>query len=105
MFANRTTTAREVLGVLALCTAFHVAAADEEVMALGQGYTQQFFDGEVDTIWAQMTPDMQDAIGSKAALAAFRRRIEAEAGVEQQVVREAGAHEGGARTYLGHNTL
>jgi murein DD-endopeptidase MepM/ murein hydrolase activator NlpD len=99
MIANRTTTAREVLAVVGLCAAFH-AAADEDILALGQGYTQQFFDGELDTIWAQMTPEMQDTIGSKEALGAFRRRIEAEAGVEQQVVREAVTQQAGARTYM-----
>ncbi len=99
MICNRMTIAREMLAALALCVAFH-AAADEDVLALGQDYTTQFLDGEIDAIWARMTPAMRETLGSKQALGAFRRQVEAEAGAEQQVIREAVTRQGGARTYM-----
>lgn len=99
MIANRTVACR-ILSVLALCAVFDGAAAEQDALALGQAYTAQFLEGELDDIWTQMTPEMQDAIGSKEALAAFRRRVEGEAGAEQRVVRESVKQQSGTRTYM-----
>lgn len=59
-----------------------------ETLEQGRELTRQFLVGELDLIWARMTENMRDAIGSEEKLAEFRQAIESQAGEETEVLDE-----------------
>jgi hypothetical protein len=52
-----------------------------------------------------MTPEMQTAIGSEAALGQFMEKVRAEAGIEQQVIRESIQQQADLQTYLRYSVF
>lgn len=88
------------LGMLLLCALAAAAYGDEDAFELGRAYTQQFLAGELDTIWAQMSSDMRQSMGGRQALEQFRAQVLAEAGAEQEVLREALQRQPGVLSYL-----
>jgi hypothetical protein len=65
----------------------------------GRALTTAFYAGQTDSIWARMTPEMQRALGTPEALAAFRARVEATLGAENTVVEETAEARGGMEIY------
>lgn len=79
-------------GVAALVLAL---PAQADTLARGQGVAAAYQRGDVGAIWAEMTPDMQQVIGSPEALAAGRHEIEKALGTEEAVLSEQVVRQGG----------
>lgn len=69
--------------------------AQADTLARGQGVAAAFLRGEVGAIWAEMTPDMQRAIGAPEHLAALRGKVETDFGHEEEVLSEQVVRQGG----------
>lgn len=81
---------RVAAAAVALAGAVPVSAqqADSPAMARGRQYTQWLYAGHADSLYARFSPQMRGAIPSADALAAFQQRIQAQAGMETEVVSE-----------------
>lgn len=79
---------------------FSTVFASETAMDLGKRYTSQFFRGEHDVIWREMTDEMRTAMGGQPALADFQQRVAAGAGAEVRVIRETVRAQPDSSTYL-----
>jgi hypothetical protein len=90
---------QRVLGV-ALFLISASALAQDGVMELGQRYTADFFAGNHDVIWQEMTGPMRETMGSEAALSELQRRVSMGAGTEASVIRETVRVQPGAETYF-----
>ena len=97
---NVVRSSRFVLGLACFCLVPLRVLADGNATELGQRYTAEFFNGQHDLIWQQMTDDMRKTMGSKEAIAEFQRRVEAGAGIEQRIIRETVRRQAGSETYL-----
>ncbi len=90
--------------IIAITTLLHCAAwpvlAAGDALESGQRCTAELFEGRYETIWQQMTPQMQKAIGSEVALGDFMKKVQAQAGTEKQVIRETIQQQAGMQTYL-----
>ena len=75
------------------------ALAQDDVLALGREASAQFFDADYAALWARMTPDMQDALGSEDALARFGDQTAAELGIETEIVDETETVQGDLSLY------
>jgi hypothetical protein len=73
--------------------------ADSANMALGRQYTQWFYEGKTDTLWALFTPQMRQVLPDAARLAAFRVQFTGQAGAETQVVSERASDANGMTVY------
>jgi hypothetical protein len=69
-------------------------------MELGKRYTTQFFGGNHDVIWREMTDEMRAAMGNQAALGDFQQRVAVGAGAEVRILRETERQQAEVRTYL-----
>jgi len=76
------------------------APRDEVAMRAGRELSRLFLEGDTDAVWARMTPQMQEALGSAAALAGFRAKVAGDLGEEQAVLDESTTPAPGARIYL-----
>jgi murein DD-endopeptidase MepM/ murein hydrolase activator NlpD len=65
----------------------------------GRRLTRMFYADSIDAVWSRMTPQMQQALGSRDALAAFRARVASSIGEETAVVAERVAEDRGLRVY------
>ena len=66
-------TIKRLLAVLAILTpmlALPLAAQDQSVdtLAIGRQATAFFYDGEIDSLWAMLTPEFQEGLGSTEKL-------------------------------------
>jgi hypothetical protein len=75
------------------------AAADDPTLAKGRAAAAAFFAGDTVAIWRQMTPEMQGAVGSEAALADLRAQLLREYGAEASPPREDVQDQGTFQTY------
>lgn len=73
--------------------------ADAEGMERGRALTQLLLSGDVAVLEPQLAPSFLEGIGGREALAQFARQIAAQAGPEQQVLREAIFREAGHLSY------
>lgn len=78
---------RPFLLTFALLPAAAWAQADAQADAATQA--ARFADGDLAPLWAEMTPEMRAALGSEAALAAFRDRLVAQTGAPAGAAAEA----------------
>ncbi|HEX8693895.1 MAG TPA: M23 family metallopeptidase [Longimicrobium sp.] len=76
------------------------AAADTARMRTGRTYTQWFYEGKTDTLWALFTPAMRAAVPTAAQLAAAREQLAGQLGAEAAVVRESAREDDGIVTYV-----
>ena len=78
------------------------AALDAEgraVLELGRRCAADFYEGELDDLWARFTPEMRGALGERTNLGTFREQTEEQLGEELQVVDESVVTKAGFRTY------
>jgi len=94
---------RAVLALSGLC--FISLSVYGTPLELGKRYTSDFFNGDFDLIWQQMTDEMRETMGSKAALGEFQRRVATGAGSETRVIRETVRRQAGANTYLRYSVF
>jgi len=76
------------------------AATDGVAMREGRDLSQRFLQGDTDAVWARMTPSMQAAIGSAAALAKFHAQVVGDLGEEEAILDESAARTTGAHVYV-----
>ena len=76
------------------------ARQDPAAMQAGRELSQLFLRGDTGTVWARMTPAMQETIGSAAALARFHEKVVGELGSEQVVLDESSSTKSGVRIYM-----
>jgi len=69
-------------------------------MELGRHYTGLFHRGVVDTIWQNMSVEMQDALGSGENLSEFYNQARAQLGDEVRIIEESVEKVGGGQVYL-----
>lgn len=81
---------RGAAAALALAGAVPAAAqqADSVALARGRQYTHWLYAGQLDSLYARFSPDMRAAIPSVDQLTAFQQRIQEQAGMEAEVLRE-----------------
>lgn len=88
---------------LALATASFACAGDTppdtSPMALGQTYTDWFYNGRVDELWGRFTPELQSAFGARDSLRVYRERTVGELGPETGAPREAISENGRTLVY------
>jgi murein DD-endopeptidase MepM/ murein hydrolase activator NlpD len=103
MLARMRTRMTTLAGVL-LATFLSASAADglaqEFVLEMGRERSEAFLRGDLVGIWDAMTPDMREALGSRAALAQFRNDLERTHGAEREVLQEDARREGRVDIYL-----
>lgn len=75
------------------------APPDTSPMALGQTYTDWFYSGQVDDLWARFTPELQSAFGARDSLRVYRERTVGELGRETGAPREAVSEAGETLVY------
>ncbi|WP_116082704.1 peptidoglycan DD-metalloendopeptidase family protein [Tropicimonas sp. IMCC34011] len=80
----------------ALCLAAAPAVCEEQA---GARFADAFLEGDVDALWAAMTPEMKEAVSSRETFEEIRAEILAELGEEVAVRAEITTHEGGLEIY------
>jgi len=75
-------------------------AASADPMEDGRERSTQFLAGQIDEIWSAMTPQMQGALGSSAALEQLRAGLERDLGAEAEVLDETILQRDGHQVYL-----
>jgi len=73
---------------------------DDPAMQAGRELSQLFLQGDTDAVWARMSPQMQQALGSAAALAQFRAQVGQQLGEEQAVLDESVGTDQGVHAYV-----
>jgi Peptidase family M23 len=96
----RMTAMRLMIVMVLLHVAARALPESDGALEHGQRLTTDLFHGRYETIWRQMTPEMQKAIGSEAALGRFMEKVRAEAGTEKDVIRESIQQQAELETYL-----
>src|SRR3546814_11259142 len=76
------------------------APQEDPAMQAGRELSQLFLQGDTDAVWARMSPQMQEALGSAAALAQFRAQVGQQLGEEQAVLDESASADQGAHAYV-----
>src|SRR3546814_13482391 len=72
------------------------APQEDPAMQAGRELSQLFLQGDTDAVWARMSPQMQEALGSAAALAQFRAPVGQQPGADQAVPDESARADQGA---------
>lgn len=75
------------------------APADEAMIVLGRSITTDFQQGRFDAIWELLTPEFQQALGSREALAQVRQSAEHAFGGETKILTEAVEPSNGVTIY------
>lgn len=75
------------------------ASQDDPVVQAGRELSQLFLQGDTDAVWTRMSPQMQAALGSAAALAQFRAKLAQDLGEEQALRDESVSTHDGMRVY------
>ncbi len=87
--------------LMSLLPSLALAAPDPDaIKTAGRQFTEQFHAGDTSAIWKRMTTQMQSALTSEQAFAAFREQVGAQLGKEQTVVEEQTLQHGGFEVYL-----
>src|SRR3546814_7634474 len=76
------------------------ASQEDPAMQAGRELSQLFLQGDTDAVWARMSPQMQEALGSAAALAQFRAQVAGNLGEEEAILDESTETAPGAHVYL-----
>src|SRR3546814_9904201 len=76
------------------------ASQEDPAMQAGRELSQLFLQGDTDAVWARMSPQMQEALGSAAALAQFRAQVAGSLGEEEAILDESTETAPGADVYL-----
>lgn len=84
-----------------MLTAVHaVTPPADEPEHLGAHYTQLLYMGELEPIWEQFSPEMQELFGSFDGFVAFQEEVTAQLGAEVTVLEEIVREEDGLTVYL-----
>jgi murein DD-endopeptidase MepM/ murein hydrolase activator NlpD len=86
----------------AVATVATAAPSDDVTKALGRRAVDAFYRGDLAAFWQQCSDAMRGHFGSIDTLAAFRDKVQAQAGNERAIDSEAVVHEGDLRVYLRH---
>ncbi|MDN5780419.1 MAG: M23 family metallopeptidase [Luteimonas sp.] len=76
------------------------AARDEQAIQAGRELSQLFLHGDTAAVWERMSPQMQQALGSAAALAQFHANVTRDLGEEEAILDEATTTAPGAHVYM-----
>src|SRR3546814_8201591 len=76
------------------------ASQEDPAMQAGRELSQLFLQGDTDAVWARMSPQMQEALGSAAALAQFRAQVAGNLGEGEAILDESTETAPGAPVYL-----
>lgn len=91
---------RALLALLACASGIVPArAADAALLALGRALCDAFERGDTAGLWARMTPEMRQSMGSAADFAELRNRVIRDDGPETGVIREDTEISGPHRIY------
>jgi hypothetical protein len=72
---------------------------EAEAQRNGQAYTRWFYEGKLAELWRNLSPVMQQALGSEAKLAEYRERTMRQLGSETQIVGESVKPDGVLQVY------
>ncbi|AEQ50739.1 peptidoglycan DD-metalloendopeptidase family protein [Pelagibacterium halotolerans] len=75
------------------------AVAQEAVLEMGRERSEAFLAGDLEPIWDDMTPQMQEGLGSLEDFSTFHRQIATELGEETAILDEEAATEGEFAVY------
>lgn len=94
----RTLAVVSMLGALGACSttssqtapteAEKAAESDPAILEQGRELTRQFYDGELDALWARMSDEMKSGLQSVEALGQFREQVLSQIGTETEVLDE-----------------
>jgi hypothetical protein len=90
---------RLLLLLFSTCLAAPAAAADNALLALGRSLSERFEQGDTAGLWARMTPEMRQQVGSAEQFAELRARVINDDGPETGVIREETEKSGPNRIY------
>ena len=85
--------------MLFLCSHGAIGAAPLDARKAGAELTAAFYDKRIDDVWGRMDQNMQTALKSRDALAAFREQIDVQLGSERAVLEETVNTEAGVNVY------
>ena len=85
--------------LLLLLGHFALAQQGEATLERGRAYTQQFYAGELEPLFARFSAEFADVIGGEAGLRAFRDGFLADVGQEVEVLAEEVLPHPGAEVY------
>jgi murein DD-endopeptidase MepM/ murein hydrolase activator NlpD len=85
--------------ICTLTSASALPAQDWGAFERGRTLTRWLLQGEVDTLHNAMSRTFLDAVGGRGGVERLVQTLHAQAGVEQEVLREEAFHEGGLTTY------
>lgn len=94
---------RRTIVSIVVCLLFFVPVSFADVsdeLAVGRNYTRLFFDNEISPIWNKMTDQMQNSLGSEAALQEFHTQVQTQIGSEKSIVDERLDEVKGLRVYV-----
>ncbi len=74
--------------------------SDEEVLANGRSLTEQFYAVEIEPVWAQCSPELQQRLGGIEAFTTYRQRGLELYGPELKMFDEAVRNEDGIKFYV-----
>ncbi|WP_421952384.1 peptidoglycan DD-metalloendopeptidase family protein [Pelagibacterium sp.] len=75
------------------------AVAQEATLDMGRERTEAFISGDLEPIWDEMTPQMQEGLGSLDDFSAFHQQIATELGEETAILDEEATTEGEFSVY------
>lgn len=76
------------------------AFSDEALLAKGREHTETLHTGDPESLWPEMTAEMQQAFGTPDALQAFRDGVAATFGAEETLIDENALHAQGYAVYI-----
>lgn len=91
-----------VLFLVCLCFAgvsLPSLAGAADPMESGREHTRQFLQGDLDTLWKDMTPQMHEALGSSQTLKDLHAALQGRFGAEEEVLSEDVSEEAGYQVY------
>jgi len=91
--------ARLLIALLLGSIALSASAADDALLALGRSLSERFEQGDTAGLWARMTPELRQQIGSADQFADLRARVISDDGPETGIIREETQVSGPNRIY------
>lgn len=74
-------------------------AVQADTLSRGQQVAEAFLAGDAETVWAESTPEMRQAIGSADSLAALRDKLTSDFGTEEEILSEQTERRAGHEVY------
>ncbi|GLQ55369.1 M23 family metallopeptidase [Devosia nitrariae] len=84
----------------ALSITVTTAVADDAMLDIGRAKSEAFLAGQLDEIWGDMTPQVQQLFGTPTGLETFRESLASDFGTEIEILSEEVQPGDGAQTYV-----